>query len=45
MYALDVPSLNLSGDFSGPEALAAIEGHVLAKATWAGTYTVNPSLR
>ena len=45
VYALDVPSLNLSGDFSGPEALAAIEGHVLAKATWAGTYTVNPSLR
>lgn len=45
LYALDVPSLGLSGSFGGPEAIAAMEGHVLAESTWTGTYTLNPSLR
>lgn len=45
VYALDVPSLGLAGRFGGPEALQAMEGHVLAKDTWVGTYTLNPSLR
>ena len=45
VYALDVPSLGLSGIFGGPEALKAMEGHVLAKGTWVGTYTLNASLR
>lgn len=44
LYALDVPSLGLSGDFGGPEAIAAMEGHVLAESTWTGTYSLNPSL-
>ena len=45
LYALDVPTLGLSGAFGGPEALAAMEGHVLADSSWTGTYTLNPSLR
>lgn len=45
VYALDVPTLGLSGRFGGPEALKAMEGHVLAKGTWVGTYTLNPALR
>ena len=44
LYALDVPTLGLSGSFGGPEALAAMEGHVLAESSWTGTYTLNPSL-
>ena len=45
LYALDVSSLGLSGAFGGPDALAAMEGHVLAQSAWTGTYTLNPSLR
>ena len=45
VYALDVPSLGLEGRFGGPEALKAMEGHVLAKGAWVGTYTLNPALR
>ncbi len=45
VYALDVPSLNLSGKFGGPDVLQAIEGHVLAQGTWVGTYTLNRKLR
>ena len=44
LYALDVPSLGLSGDFGGEEVRRAIQGHVLAEATWTGTYTLNPEL-
>lgn len=45
VYALDVESLGLSGRFGGPEALKAMEGHVLAKGSWVGTYSLNPALR
>ena len=45
IYALDVASLGLSGNFTGAAALAAIERHELARATWIGTYTLNPDLR
>ena len=45
VYALDVPSLRLDGRFGGPEALAALQPHVLAKGSWMGTYTLNPKLR
>jgi len=44
VYALDVPGLGLTGTFGGPEALAAMDGHVLAKGVWTGTYTLNPDL-
>ena len=45
VYALDVESLALSGRFGGPEALKAMEGHVLARGEWIGTYTLNPALK
>ena len=44
LYALDVANLGLSGSFGGTEALAAMRGHILAQATWIGTYTLNPAL-
>lgn len=45
IYALDVERVDLSGSFGGKQAREAIEGHVLDKATWIGTYTLNPKLR
>ncbi|MFO1152209.1 MAG: YbhB/YbcL family Raf kinase inhibitor-like protein [Rhodospirillales bacterium] len=45
VYALDVPRLQLSGKFGGPEVRQAIAGHVLAEGSWVGTYTLNPGLR
>lgn len=45
VYALDVPSLGLSGPFKGQEALDALTPAVLAKGSWMGTYTLNPKLR
>jgi Raf kinase inhibitor-like YbhB/YbcL family protein len=44
VYALDIASLGLSGDFGGPEALAAMEGHVLGKGHCTGIYTLNKDL-
>ncbi|MBL4906263.1 MAG: YbhB/YbcL family Raf kinase inhibitor-like protein [Sneathiella sp.] len=44
VYALDVESLGLSGNFGGPEALAAMESHVLAQGTYMGTYSLNPDV-
>ena len=43
VYALDVPSLGLAGIFGGADVLAAMEGHVLAKGVWVGTYSLNPA--
>lgn len=45
LYALDVPSLNLSGNFDGPEAMEAIGDHILTQAEWMGTFTLNSDLR
>ncbi|MCS7204900.1 MAG: YbhB/YbcL family Raf kinase inhibitor-like protein [Leptospiraceae bacterium] len=42
VYALDVPSLNLSGRFFGNDVLNAMEGHVLDYSEIMGTYTLNP---
>ena len=44
VYALDVAQLPLAGKFGGTEARRAIEGHVLASAAIAGTYSLNPRL-
>jgi Raf kinase inhibitor-like YbhB/YbcL family protein len=44
VYALDVPSLGLTGNFGGPEAQAAIAKHALAKGEIVGIYTQNPAL-
>lgn len=45
VYALDTASLGLTGDFGGKDALAAMEGHVLASGQYTGTYSLNPTLR
>jgi Raf kinase inhibitor-like YbhB/YbcL family protein len=44
LYALDCASCAVSGAFKGGEVLKAIEGHVLAKASLTGIYTLNPEL-
>lgn len=44
VLALDVATLNLQGDFTGQDALKSMEGHILARASHMGTYSMNPSL-
>jgi Raf kinase inhibitor-like YbhB/YbcL family protein len=45
LYALDVRHCPVEGEFTGPEVLKAIEGHVLAQATLTGTYSLNPNVK
>ena len=40
VYALDVPSLELEGDFTLDDVRAAIEGHVLDQGEIVGEYTL-----
>jgi len=42
LYALDVERCPVEGEFSGPDVVKAIEGHVLGDASFTGTYTINP---
>lgn len=44
LYALDVAALDLGHRFTGPDALKAIKGHVLAQAAITASYTLNPRL-
>jgi Raf kinase inhibitor-like YbhB/YbcL family protein len=44
LYALDVPHLEVRGDLRGPHVMNALAGHVLARATLTGTYSLNPRL-
>jgi Raf kinase inhibitor-like YbhB/YbcL family protein len=44
LYALDSARCAVSGLFKGGDVLKAIEGHVLAKASLTGIYTLNPKL-
>ena len=44
VYALDTDKVDLPEPFTGPDALAAIEGHLLDKASYMGTYTMNRDL-
>jgi Raf kinase inhibitor-like YbhB/YbcL family protein len=44
VYALDVPSLGLSGAFTAADARKAMQGHILAEGSAAGTYTQNAGL-
>ena len=45
VYALDVETLELHGAFSGQDVDAAIKDHVLAKASYMGTYSMNPDVK
>jgi Raf kinase inhibitor-like YbhB/YbcL family protein len=44
VYALDLDRLPVEGRFTGPQVLAAMAGHVLARATVTGSYTLNARL-
>lgn len=44
LYALDVARCPVEGTFTGPEALAAIAGHILDQARLIGTYSLNPDV-
>jgi Raf kinase inhibitor-like YbhB/YbcL family protein len=44
VYALDVPTLGLSGTFGAPDALKAMRRHVLAKGAAVGVYALNPTV-
>ena len=44
VYALDVPSLGLEGEFKLDDVREAIEGHVLDQGELVATYTLNEEL-
>lgn len=44
VYALNVKSLGLMGAFTGPMAVNAMQGHVLAKGEVIGVYSLNPEV-
>ncbi|MBJ7263663.1 MAG: YbhB/YbcL family Raf kinase inhibitor-like protein [Burkholderiaceae bacterium] len=44
LYALSVPTLDIKGTFTAKDALAAMQGKVLAQSSVSGTYTLNPRL-
>ncbi len=44
LYALDMERCPVEGGFGAPEVLAAIEGHVLGRASITGLYSVNPDV-
>lgn len=44
LYALDLAKCPVAGAFKGADVTKAIEGHVLAKASLTGIYTLNPKL-
>ena len=44
VYALDVPSLDLTGAFRAPDALQAMKRHVLARGETVGVYALNPTV-
>ncbi len=44
LYALDVARCPAEGDFTGPDVLAAITGHVLDQASLTVTYSLNPAV-
>jgi Raf kinase inhibitor-like YbhB/YbcL family protein len=45
LYALDTDRTPIDGAPKGAELLAALEGHVLDKASIVGTYTINPDAK
>ena len=44
LYALDIERLDLPDYFGGPEALDAMAGHILDRASLMATFTLNPDL-
>lgn len=44
LYALDIDRVPVEGKFTGQQARAAIQGHILAEARLTATYTLDPQL-
>jgi Raf kinase inhibitor-like YbhB/YbcL family protein len=44
LYALDVARCPVEGIFTGPDALAAIAGHILDQVSIVATYSLNPAV-
>jgi hypothetical protein len=44
LYALDVPFLDLGPRFTGAQARAALQGHILDEAQLVGAYSLHPEL-
>ena len=44
LYALDIARVPVEGKFTGAQVRDAIKGHVLAQASFSGSYTLNPAL-
>lgn len=44
LYATDLKQVEVSGKFTAADVFAAIEGHILAKASIHGKYSLNPSV-
>jgi len=44
LYALDVATLGLHGNFNGKDVMDAMKGHILAQSEWVGTYSLNPKV-
>lgn len=44
VYALNVANLGVSGKFGGPEALKAMQTHILARGEVVGIYALNPAV-
>lgn len=44
VYALDEPSLGLTGNFRAPDVLKAMRRHMLAKGQATGVYALNPTV-
>jgi Raf kinase inhibitor-like YbhB/YbcL family protein len=45
LYALDLERCPVEGEFTGPDVLKAIAGHILAQASLTGTYSLNPTVK
>jgi Raf kinase inhibitor-like YbhB/YbcL family protein len=44
VFALDVERLPVEGKFNGPQVREAMRGHILAQASLAGLYSLNPAI-
>lgn len=44
LFALDIATLPVDGDFSAAQVHAAMQGHILAEASIHATYSLNPAL-
>lgn len=44
LYALDIERVAVGAEFTGPDVLKAIDGHILAQARITGTYSLNPDV-